>query len=119
MAPKGQTLSAESRAKITGRPISSSAPGTIHKWLRTHHPKANVCEECGKVGRTDYAYLFHPQPHTRDRNDYRELCRKCHRTMDDAIYKWSDQLGRIQAGLSHEELSERGRRGAEARWGAR
>ncbi len=92
MAPKGMKLSAESRAKIPGRPISSKAPAAIHLWLRKHHPKTGRCDECGRKSKTDLAFLHHPRPHTRNREDYLELCRKCHRKMDDPIYGWSTQI---------------------------
>lgn len=57
----------------------------IHLWLRQKHPKTGTCEECGKVGKTDYAFLRHPEPYTRDRSDYRELCRRCHYALDEPI----------------------------------
>lgn len=49
----------------------------LHTWLSKHHPKADACEQCGKIGRTDYA-LIKGQEHGRDRSRYRELCRHCH-----------------------------------------
>lgn len=54
----------------------------IHRWLREHYPKANVCEDCGASGPTHYAFLRHPRPHTREREDYRELCPACHSAFD-------------------------------------
>lgn len=54
----------------------------VHTWLRKNFPKAGVCDLCGRVGRTDHAFLNHPQAHTRNRNDYRELCRSCHVRFD-------------------------------------
>lgn len=53
-----------------------------HAWLIRNHPKTGVCEECGKEGVTQYAFKRHPEKHTRNREDYRELCPKCHRTFD-------------------------------------
>jgi len=114
VAPKGHKLSAESKAKITGRPISSDSPFAVHYWLKTRHPKVGRCEKCGREGRTDYAYLYHPEPHTRDRDDYRELCRRCHFKMDEDIYKRGASLN---ASLSTKQRSEAVRRGAQARWG--
>jgi len=113
VARKGEHLSAETRAKITGRPISSSEPGTVHQWLTAHHRKWNICEECGLMGRTDWAYLHHPQSHTRNRDDYRELCRRCHFKMDEAVYQRGAYLN---TSLSTEQRREAGRRGAKARW---
>lgn len=61
----------------------------IHVWLTKHHPKTGVCSDCGRSpvtrdGRkgTQWAFLHHPQPHTRNISDYRELCRRCHARRD-------------------------------------
>ena len=54
----------------------------VHAWLRNHYPKSGRCDKCGAEGRTEFAYLHHPLPPSRDRNDYRELCRKCHVAQD-------------------------------------
>jgi hypothetical protein len=54
----------------------------IHWWLRRNFPKERKCEECGIEGKTDYAFLHHPRPYTRVREDYRELCRRCHLAFD-------------------------------------
>jgi hypothetical protein len=61
----------------------------VHVWLQKKHPKTGVCAECGdapvtKDGRagTQWAFLHHPGPHTRDISDYRELCRRCHYRLD-------------------------------------
>lgn len=59
-----------------------------HQWLGKWHPKSGICERCRKnVGTegytgTEWAFLHHPEPHTRNPDDYIELCRKCHRRMD-------------------------------------
>lgn len=60
----------------------------IHSWITKHFPKTGVCEECGaNVGAktqagTHYAFRFHGQPYTRNRDDYRELCPPCHMEFD-------------------------------------
>lgn len=54
---------------------------TIHTYLGQHYPKAGACEECGTPGRTDYANI-HGRGYTRNREDYRELCRRCHVAYD-------------------------------------
>jgi len=51
-------------------------------WLIRHYPKSGRCEQCREEGRTQYAFLRHPEKHTRDRDDYIELCDPCHRAMD-------------------------------------
>lgn len=54
-----------------------------HSFLRRNFPKTGICEGCGSEAlRTDYAFLHHPAPYTRDRSDYRELCRPCHAKLD-------------------------------------
>ncbi len=60
----------------------------IHVVLIRDHPKTGVCEECsanvgtnGTAG-THYAFLRHPEPYTRDRADYRDLCPTCHKRFD-------------------------------------
>ena len=54
---------------------------SLHTYLSKHYPKTGICDECGKVARTDYA-LIKGREHSRDRADYRELCRKCHMVYD-------------------------------------
>jgi hypothetical protein len=66
----------------------------VHQWLNRQYPKTGTCEECGETpprrrlgdGRTqsgtEFAFLHHHEPYTRDRADYAELCRRCHRRMD-------------------------------------
>jgi hypothetical protein len=50
----------------------------LHTWLGRHYPKTGICEECGKPSkRTEYA-LTHGREHSRNRDDYRELCTRCH-----------------------------------------
>lgn len=56
--------------------------GTLHDWLSLHYPRKGRCESCGATGRTEHAFLRHPEKHTRNRDDYRELCVPCHRRMD-------------------------------------
>lgn len=54
-----------------------------HQWLNKHHPMTGVCSKCGASGvRTERAFLRHPDPHTRNPDDYCELCVPCHRRMD-------------------------------------
>lgn len=53
----------------------------IHKWLNKHWPLTGTCEECGATDcRTEYANDDHTWQ--RDRDDYRELCSRCHRYHD-------------------------------------
>jgi hypothetical protein len=54
----------------------------IHTYLQKHFPKTGICEECSESGKTDYA-LIKDREYSRDRADYRELCRSCHVAYDD------------------------------------
>src|SRR5262249_36848984 len=55
----------------------------IHTYLRKHYPKTGVCEECGEDGkRTEYA-LIKGREYSRNREDYRELCKRCHNAYDE------------------------------------
>lgn len=60
----------------------NASASALHKWLHRHHPLTGVCGDCGAIGATEYAFLRHPETYTRKRDDYRELCRSCHRTFD-------------------------------------
>lgn len=114
---RGRRMSPEARAKITGRPRSDNPTvHTIHERLRRDHPRAGVCEECGRKGKTEYAFQRHPEPHTENREDYRELCRSCHFRLDEPTIGRGSQLARS---TTTEQRRAFGRRGAEARWGSR
>jgi hypothetical protein len=77
----------------------------IHVWLNKKHPKSGVCSECGeKKSRTEWAFLHHPAKHTRDIADYREMCRRCHRRLDDALMPRGAKHG--MAKLSEAEVRE-------------
>ena len=57
--------------------------GAIHTYLRKHFPKTGTCDECGTTGkRTEYA-LIKGREYSRDREDYRELCKLCHNRYDE------------------------------------
>jgi hypothetical protein len=81
---KGRPRSAEERRKMSiGRGgTGESTIRTLHSTLAREHPKIGVCEECGTHGKTEYAFQRHPEPHTSERGDYRELCTKCHKLFD-------------------------------------
>lgn len=62
-------------------------PGTteyrrLHKKLGALFPKSGECEACGVIAQTDYA-LIHGRVYTLNRDDYRELCRRCHVAYDE------------------------------------
>ena len=54
---------------------------TVHQWLAKKYPKTGCCEHCGCTDKpTDYASIGHT--YTRERADWLELCRPCHRKFD-------------------------------------
>ncbi len=59
-----------------------ASQSAFHAWLRHNYPYTGVCEECGEERRTEWAFLRWPEPYTRDRDDYREMCRSCHTNFD-------------------------------------
>lgn len=59
-----------------------------HTWINTHYGKANKCnnEFCdGKSKHYEWANLKNHK-HTRKREDYKMMCRKCHSIFDKARY---------------------------------
>lgn len=102
MSFAGKTCSPEHKAKLSklrkGKPRPGWVPKgndhhkfqlepsymAIHKWLATHFPKSGICEHCGGASKkmaNDYA-LIHGREYSREREDYLELCRSCHRKYD-------------------------------------
>jgi len=57
--------------------------GAIHAYLRKHFPKTGICDECGEAASpTEYA-LIKGREYSRNREDYRELCKLCHNRYDE------------------------------------
>lgn len=70
---------------VPGRasPTWDDAPtsyNALHKWVGRHFTKAGRCEDCGRRGRTVWASPGHT--YTRNRDDWRELCPRCHWHLD-------------------------------------
>lgn len=75
---RGATLSESTKQKIAASKTKEDAGySAIHVWMLKHHAKSGVCESCGKVGKTDWDNIS--GEYRRDRSDFRELCRSCHR----------------------------------------
>jgi len=62
-------------------------PG-IHAFIRRHKPKPAACEICYKITRLDLANCHPSGEYTRNINDYRYICRKCHMTTDGRINRF-------------------------------
>ena len=95
---KGNSKSPETTARMSaawkGRPrpwLAGPKPGAwkedttpsgLHSYLKRHFRKTGICQRCGKIGKTDVAFLRHPSSYTRTLSDYQEMCRSCHVKFD-------------------------------------
>ena len=78
----------DQRGELNPRWAGDNASGNgMHTWVRKNFVKSGVCSKCGKEGKTDRAFLRHPEPYTRNIEDYAEMCRSCHMRMDYARRK--------------------------------
>jgi hypothetical protein len=94
-ALRGHSVSEETRLKISQAKLSQSGEVTaqaLHLWLRRWYPKKNVCEHCGREGKTDYASIT-GHVYSRNLADYAEVCPSCHLKMDYASGARASQAG--------------------------
>jgi hypothetical protein len=68
----------------------------LHRWVRKNRVRPSACEQCGDVGRTEWANKSHE--YRRDLTDWLALCRLCHRRYDmahrgAAVDKYGKDLG--------------------------
>lgn len=61
--------------------MSSTEYAAVHAYLVSHFPKTCLCEECGERAKTQHA-LIRGRQYSRNREDYRELCPRCHARYD-------------------------------------
>ena len=52
----------------------------IHRWMHSNFPLVGRCEVCGEERYTEYACPGHT--YTRNREDWAELCKPCHKKLD-------------------------------------
>lgn len=52
----------------------------LHSWIIRKYGKASICEQCGSKNRVQWASKNYK--YTRDREDWLNLCNKCHRRYD-------------------------------------
>lgn len=78
----------------------------IHAWIRRNYTKSERCEHCGRKGKTHWAAKDH-RNYTRNREDYMELCPKCHLAYDG--HKPPSQKGK-KISAAHIEALQAGRR---------
>lgn len=63
----------------------------IHRWIQQNWQKTGICEECGSIpttkGRNKWATQWSNNDHLykRDREEWQELCPKCHKKKDKEI----------------------------------
>lgn len=60
----------------------NAAYTSLHQWVTRWMPFTGVCQYCGETKRTEHANIDHR--YRRDLADWLELCRSCHRLMDNA-----------------------------------
>jgi hypothetical protein len=57
----------------------------LHRWVNAQFPRTGKCEHCGATDRrTEYASKSHAR-YTKNRADWLELCKSCHRKYDGRI----------------------------------
>lgn len=56
---------------------------TLHKWLKMHLPKPNLCERCNLIPPKDMCNIT--GVYNRDFSNWKYMCRKCHLVFDDNI----------------------------------
>ena len=61
----------------------------LHRWLRRNMKKYGICVLCGKNTKTDWASLT--RKYKRGKDEYIELCRKCHAELDWG--HWTNEKG--------------------------
>lgn len=98
-----------SRPGYSGRPrlgfdhrLATCGRRAVHIWLRLHYPLMGRCEWCATTERsTEYACARFGHQYTRNRADWLELCRQCHRAFDGAYERTPEvraKIGRAQLG---------------------
>lgn len=73
---KGQ-MSNEEHLNWKGNKVGIQA---LHTWIRRHKKKPNKCPKCGKNKPLELSNIDHK--YNRNLDDYRYLCRSCHRLYD-------------------------------------
>lgn len=71
----------------------------LHGWLRSTYRKNGTCDKCGSAEKPTEFSLIHGRLYTKNREDYRELCKKCHMKYDRPAMKYvalGDQQSMIE-----------------------
>lgn len=65
---------------------------SAHKWLVYHFGKASKCERCGTQKSSKYEYaLLKGKKHSKNRDNYIELCASCHKSYDKIIERLTEK----------------------------
>lgn len=62
-------------------PLKDTSYGSVHVWLHRTFKKTGTCEHCKTEAKTDWAKL-RGKPYAHVRENFWELCRKCHNFYD-------------------------------------
>ena len=63
----------------------------LHAWLNKEYPRSGKCERCGQTEKpTEYANIS--GQYDWDREDFEELCHRCHMVSDGRIGPKSEEL---------------------------
>lgn len=91
LANLGKKLSEETKKKLRLSHLGEKAYNwkgnnatkiANHHYIRRHYPHEGYCETCGTItNKLDLANIKN-HVYTKDRNDYRYLCRSCHEKFD-------------------------------------
>lgn len=74
----GVQLSQDTKQRISeAKLVDNPGYSAIHVWLLTNYEKSGICSECGEHRKTDWANIS--GEYHRERSDFRELCRSCHK----------------------------------------
>ena len=66
---------------------------SIHCWVRRNFVSDNVCELCGTKNALAYDWSNKDHKYSRDRKDWKKLCRSCHIKYDSKHNGW---MGRYE-----------------------
>ena len=54
----------------------------LHAWIKRHYGKADRCEKCGIKGKRYYDWANLDHKYSRERKDWKMMCRSCHMKYD-------------------------------------
>lgn len=91
MFKKGSKLTEEQKIKLRMYECYSTKPCAIHEYVRARKPRPDLCEFCNKVPPEELANIRNHN-YTRNPDDYRWICRKCHDKLDGRGFKIGNKI---------------------------